>query len=82
MELLVSTFSQGLPVITSSPAPSAGLMLVSGPVTTLPVGTQEDMVSVCTFSQEFPLHPERPGTGDPQGHTEVSGGDGAPEVLL
>lgn len=54
----------------------------SGPVTALPVGAQEDMVSVCTFSQEFPLHLDRPGPGDPQGHTEVSGGDGAPAVLL
>ena len=74
-ELMVGAFSWGLPAITSSPAPAAGLMLVSGPVPTFPVGAQEDMVSICTFSQESPLHPERLGAGAPQGHTEVSGGD-------
>ena len=81
-ELMVGAFSQGLPAIMSSPTLAAGLMLVSGPVPTFPLGAQEDMVSICTFSQESPLHLERPRAGAPQGQAEVSGGDGAPAVLL
>ena len=56
-ELMVGAFSQGLPAIMSSPTLAAGLMLVSGPVPTFPLGAQEDMVSICTFSQESPLPP-------------------------